>query len=123
MNFYEKATEKGRVMMQEGNVADKRIFARIPIRFPVRFLASGSNRESTGQSVDISADGVGMTSAEKLSPQTSLEMWLELPENRGSFYTRGEVMWASSLPDTTQRRVGIHLEKAQLMELAPVLWR
>lgn len=110
-------------MMQEGNVADKRIFARIPITFPVRFLASGSNKESAGESVDISADGVGMTSAEKLSPQTSLEMWLELPESRGSFYTRGEVMWASSLPDATQRRVGIHLEKAQLMELAPVLWR
>jgi len=109
--------------MKNNNSTDRRIFARIPKMLSIRFLASEKGKELHGQTVDISANGVGLLSKEKLSPQTLLEMWLELPNNRGPFYTRGEVVWLQPLTETGGYRVGVHLEKAELMGLAPVLWK
>ncbi len=110
--------------MQENNVIDRRIFARISTTIPIRFLASGKNKEVSGFTVDVSANGIGFMSEERLSPKTSLEVWVELPKNKGPFYTRGEVIW--SLPSTKEKekyRNGIRLEKAELIGLAPLLWK
>jgi hypothetical protein len=109
--------------MQGNNSADRRIFARIPTKLSIRFLASGKNEECRGQTVDISANGVGFVSEAELSPLTPLELWLELPDNRGPFYTRGEVIWSSPSSKPGRQRTGIRLEKAELMGLAPLLWR
>lgn len=108
--------------MLNNNSNDRRVFARIRKTLPIRFLASGQDEECNAETVDISAHGIGIESQEKLSPQTRLEMWLELPGNRGPFYTRGEVVWSRPLTDTTKHRTGIQLEKAELMGLAPILW-
>ncbi len=108
--------------MQNENISDKRIFARIPVSLPIRFLASDMNGECRGQTVDVSASGISFESKERLSPQTPVEMWLELPEGRGPFYTRGEVVWANGSTNENNR-IGVHLEKAELVGLAPVLWR
>jgi len=109
--------------MRYDNSHDRRIFARIRKSLPIRILAVGQDEEHKAETVDISAHGIGIESERKLSPQTRLEMWLELPENRGAFYTRGEVVWSQALTDTNKQRVGIRLEKAELMGLAPILWR
>ena len=109
--------------MRQNNSTDRRIFARIPIRLPIRFLASGVEKECQGQTVDISANGVGLLNREGLTPQTSLELWLELPNGQGIFYTRGEVVWSRFLADEAKQRSGIRLQKAELMGLAPVLWK
>ena len=109
--------------MKCNTVKDRRIFARIPTALSIRFLASGEERECQGQTVDISANGIGLLNEERLSPQTSLEMWLELPNGHGTFYTRGEVVWSHFLADEAKQRSGIRLEKAELMGLAPVLWK
>ena len=109
--------------MQDNNSADRRIFARVPTMLPIRVLASGKNKECRGQTVDISGNGIGVMSKEKCPPQTPLEIWLELPENRGHFYTRGEVVWSRPLTKINENRIGIRLEKAELMGLAPVLWK
>ena len=72
--------------MRKNNSADRRIFARIPVSLPIRFLASSMDKECKGQTLDVSANGVRLESQEKLSPNTALEMWLELPESRDSFF-------------------------------------
>ena len=107
------------MIMESDNSADRRVFARITKTIPIRFLPAGRSKESLGQIVDISANGIGVVSEERLYPKTSLELWLDLPDNRGPFYTRGRVVWA----DTSRQRVGIRLEKAELMGFSPVLWR
>ncbi len=109
--------------MQNNNSTDKRMFARIPIRLPMRFLASGMGKECPGQTVDISANGIGLLCKEKLPPKTPLEMWLELPNSRSPFYTRGEVVWSSPMGEAVEQRTGVRLEKAELLGLAPVLWK
>lgn len=101
---------------------DRRIFARIDLKIPLRFLAPKGNIQGEGQTLDVSANGVGFLTKENLPAKTSLEMWLDIPDHREPFYTRGEVVWSRGLPDTTEKRAGVHLEKAELMGLARALW-
>ncbi|MBU3958745.1 MAG: PilZ domain-containing protein [Candidatus Omnitrophica bacterium] len=102
---------------------DRRVFARIDVKFPLRFLEPGSGREGEAEAVDISANGVGFIGKEKLAAKTPLEMWLEIPDHHAPFYTRGEVVWSSKdLTDTESYRAGVRLEKAELMGLARTLW-
>ncbi len=101
---------------------DRRVFARIDTRLPVRFLDPTSGREGNADTVDISANGLGLVTQENLPVRTPLEMWLDIPDHHEPLYTRGEVVWSCALADTDQRRVGVRLEKAELMGLARILW-
>jgi hypothetical protein len=101
---------------------DRRVFARINARFPVRFLDPTRGKEGSADTVDISANGLGLITNDNLAARTPLEMWLDIPDQHEPLYTRGEVAWSQTLPDTGQQRLGIRLEKAELMGLARVLW-
>ncbi len=101
---------------------DRRIFERIKTSFPLRFLDPISGGEGKAETVDISANGVGFLTNRALSAGTPLEMWMDIPDQREPLYTRGEVVWSSSSPEVKERRIGVHLEKAELMGLARVLW-
>lgn len=101
---------------------DRRVFGRIAARFPLRFLDPRSGREGEAQIVDFSANGVGFVTDESIIAKTPLELWLNIPDKHESLYTRGEVVWSESLAGGKQYRVGVQLEKAQLMGLARALW-
>lgn len=96
---------------------DRRVFARIDAKLPVRFLDPVNGGEGTAQTFDISANGIGFTTSSRdLSSNMRLEMWLDIPDQHEPLYTRGEVVWSKG------SRIGVHLEKAELMGLARVLW-
>ncbi len=101
---------------------DHRVFERIKTRLPLRFLDPSSGREGQADTTDISANGLGLVTNESLSVMTPLEMWLGIPDKHEPLYTRGEVVWSEPLPGTGEHRVGVRLEKAELMGLARVLW-
>ena len=101
---------------------DRRVFERINTRLPVKFLDPLSGREGQADTTDISANGLGLVTNESLPAMTSLEMWLGIPDQHEPFYTRGEVVWSEPLPGTGAHRIGVRLEKAELMGLARVLW-
>jgi hypothetical protein len=101
---------------------DNRVFERINARFPLRFLDPVSGKEGEAQTVDISANGLGLVTHEALDPHTPLEMWMRIPDQHEPFYARGEIVWSSPLGDPRQKRLGVRLEKAELMGLARVLW-
>ncbi len=107
--------EKGGEAMQ-----DKRIFERFPARFPLRFLDLRENRESQAEVLDVSAKGVGMITREQLQPNTTLEMWLHIPDKGEPLYTRGQVAW-SRAQGPNEYRAGINLERADMMGLSRVL--
>lgn len=101
---------------------DRRIFARIDARMPLRFLEPVSGREGEAETVDISANGVGFITNERLSAQTAIEMWLKIPDQHAPFYTRGQVVWSKDLyPLEAKQRVGVCLEKAEFMGLGRTL--
>jgi hypothetical protein len=105
--------EEGGDQVQE----DRRIFERFPVTFPLRFLDLKKSKEGQAKTRDISAKGVGFLTNEKLLPQTYLEMWIEIPERAEPLYTRAEVVW-STAQGANEYRVGVNLEKAELMGLA-----
>jgi len=101
---------------------DRRVFARIGIRFPVRFLNPSNGKEGQADTVDISANGLSFVTNENLSVRTPLEMWLGIPDQHEPLYTRGAVVWSKASADTEEKRIGVRLERAELMGLARVLW-
>lgn len=103
-------------------MADRRLFARMETRFPLKFLNMVNTNEETAQIVDISAGGVGFVTRESLPVNTPLEMWLSIPDRHVPFYTKGEVVWSTPTGDINKNRVGVRLEKAELMGLARILW-
>lgn len=105
--------------MQNQEFEDKRVFARLPVNLSVKYLDLGSNVEGEAQTQDISAKGIGLMTDRPLSPNSSLEMWLRVPDKGEPFYTRGEVVWASE--NDGGFRAGINLERADLMGISRVL--
>ena len=102
------------MLMTEAEVANKRAFRRIPTELPLRFLNLKENKWRMTKTCDVSAQGIGLINAEELTPQTTLETWLSLPEVAEPLYSRGRVVWSEQLaPD--KYRIGINLEKADLL--------
>jgi len=101
---------------------DNRVFERINARFPLRFLDPVSGHEGEAQTVDISANGLGLATDESLDLHTPLEMWMRIPDKHEPLYARGEIVWSQPLTDPRHKRFGVRLEKAELMGLARVLW-
>jgi len=101
---------------------DRRVFERINTRLPVRFLDPTSGREGKADTINVCANGLGLQTNDNLSVMTPLEMWLGIPDQHEPLYTRGEVVWSEPLPGTGEHRIGVRLEKAELMGLARVLW-
>lgn len=100
----------------------QRVFVRIGVRFLLRFLDPSSSREGSAETVDISANGVGFVgNNENLTINTPLEMWLRIPDQHAPFYARGEVVWSRGSGESTQQRIGVRLERAELMGLSRAL--
>ena len=106
--------------MQTATYEDRRVFERISAVLPVRYLDTQGSNEGRASTVDISANGVGMVVEQPLAAHTPLELWLAMPDRGEPVYSRGEVAW--SVPAAGGRcRVGVKLEKAELMGFSRVL--
>ncbi|MFH0763033.1 MAG: PilZ domain-containing protein [Candidatus Omnitrophota bacterium] len=99
---------------------DRRIFERFKAGLPLKYLDLSENKEGSAVTEDISAKGVGFVTAGAVKPGASLEMWVEIADKGEPLYLRGEAAW-SSFKDANNCRVGINLEKANLMALSRVL--
>lgn len=120
LQYCKDIMQKGGEVMGSQAIEDKRIFERFCLKFPVRVLEPSSNKESQGQTQDISAKGICLTCSEELLPQMPLELWLKIPDQGEPLYTRGEVVWSDKV-SPNEYRAGINLEKADLMGLSRVL--
>lgn len=102
---------------------DRRLFTRIEVRLPLRFKDSSNNgREGIAETVNISANGLGLVTKESIVIKSSLEIWLYMPDHHQPFHTKGEVVWSLPLGGVNLKRIGIRLEKEELMGLARALW-
>lgn len=108
-----KGVEGGEGMPQE-KIEDKRVFARLKTKLPVKFLEPYRGLEGEAVTEDVSAKGIGLVTKEQLSLRVPLEMWLKMPGEGEPLYTRGEVAW-SKMVRPGEYRAGVNLEKADLM--------
>ena len=100
---------------------DKRIFERFKIEFSVRFLEVNARKEGCGKMVDISASGCGVLVTQTvLELDVSLEMWLNLPNNKDPFHSRGKVAWCKEVEPGIYR-VGVKFDSVDFMSVSRVL--
>ncbi|MFA6350618.1 MAG: PilZ domain-containing protein [Candidatus Omnitrophota bacterium] len=115
-----KSKEKGGEDMKNLGELDKRVFERFAASLPMRLIDLNNNREIQARTVDISAKGVGFMVSQELQERAPLEIWLDIPDKGQPLYTRGNVAW-SKVTGANEYRVGVNLEKADLMGLSRVL--
>ena len=106
--------------MQDRENEDLRIFQRFPVKLPLRFLDLENNREGVAETIDVSAKGIGFTTSEYVGPNSTVEMWLKVPDKGDPVYTRGEVVWAEAA-DAQKVRCGVNLDRADLMGISRIL--
>ncbi len=99
---------------------DRRVFERFPAKMSLRFLNLNTGKEGFAHTRDFSAKGLGLLTSHNLATRSLLEIWLDIPDQGEPLYTRGEVVWAKCLAPE-QFRVGVNLERADLMGLSRVL--
>lgn len=108
--------------MQSARFQDRRIFERIPVRFPVDYLNLNSQQNSQAQTYDISADGLGLVTNEDLPACTPVDIRLHISDDQEPFSTKGRVAW-SKIAEHNKYRAGIKLDKVELIEISRVLNR
>lgn len=116
----DNAQEEGGETMIHAEHEDRRIFARFPMELPLRFLGPENNKEGYGETQDVSAKGVGMVTHDELPANSTVELWLNIPDRGEPLYTRGEVVWSTRL-EPHKYRCGVNLDKADLMGMARAL--
>lgn len=111
-----------KIQEKEGgeDMEDRRIFQRFAARLPLNMLNLDSGKESIGETFDVSAKGIGLRVNEEMAFKTPVELWLRLPDEGEPLYTRGEVAWIKKA-EPEGYRVGVNLERADLMGLSRVL--
>jgi len=78
-----------------------------------------TGKEGLANTQDVSAKGLGLLTNEELKLHTALEIWLEMKDKGDLLYTRGEVVWIKTV-DTNNYKLGVELEKADLMGISRV---
>ncbi|MFH0855263.1 MAG: PilZ domain-containing protein [Candidatus Omnitrophota bacterium] len=99
---------------------DRRIFQRFNVRFPARLLDLTNGNEMPAETSNISAKGIGLTLKEPLAVNTPLEAWLDIRDNSGPIYARGLTVWSRQEGESGYR-IGVDLERADLMGLSRIL--
>ena len=100
---------------------DRRVFERIAAHLPLRFFDLIKGKEGEAQTFDISAKGLGFLSRDLVSCSTPLEIWLKVQDKLEPLYMRGQVVWSERVAVGDQYRVGVNLERAELMGLSRAL--
>ena len=99
---------------------DRRTFARIKIKIPLKFLNPLNEKKGQAETVDISANGIGFVTGEDLPPQTPLEIWLDVPDHHEPLHLLGRVAWSTDADDHLSKRIGVQLEEQRLIGVGRV---
>lgn len=94
---------------------ERRRYLRLTTPINVRFLVQGKDKILQTMSKDISALGIRVEIKEKLEPQTTLDMVLELPRAANPVHAIGKVIWIKrlTLEDNSSYDAGIEFTKIE----------
>jgi len=100
------------------NNENRRLYDRFTSRFPVKFKDSRSAFGSDVLLRNLSAGGAKISTRDRLYLNDSVNLEVELLDNRGPMTIRGEVVWVKER-DANMWDVGLKFYKIALMDL----WR
>ncbi len=93
---------------------DRRIFARFDVDFSAEIKRSGAQVSNLAQCRNISATGVGLVIDVKLTPDTNLELRMQIPDGDSSFHGLARVVWSKQIQQD-KWHCGLKFEKVDLM--------
>lgn len=103
---------------------NRRIFARIPIKLPLRFLEEGKTKKTQAQIINLSGNGIGFVSKRQLSPNTPVEIWVNIPSRNEPVYIAGKIVWSQNLVVHHQEwRSGVLLNNANPILLGQIYYK
>ncbi len=105
----------------EKHMEDRRVFARIRVKIPLKFSSPSIGVEGEAETMDISANGVGFLTKTDIPMHAPIEMWLQIPDHQEPVHIIGHVVWSCSTPDKEKKRIGVELEEERLITLARAL--
>jgi len=97
---------------------NRRIYERFPSRFPLKFKDSRCDFGTDVVLCNLSAEGVNITTRERLYLNDSVSLEVELLDGKGPMPLRGQVVWNKER-DADLWDVGIKFHKIVFMDL----WR
>jgi hypothetical protein len=99
---------------------ERRNFKRVPANLALRFCNLDANKWRLARTTDISAKGVSLITREEMLPQTSLDMWLHLPNEGDPLYARGEVVWSEPMA-ADKYKVGVRVDTGDFVGLSRII--
>ena len=99
---------------------DRRIFERFAVNFSAELKPFGAQEVSPAQCHDVSANGVGLFSQEKLIPDINLEVHLGIPNGHAPFQGKARVVWSKQVQENRWRS-GLELKAVDFMRLRRAL--
>lgn len=99
---------------------DRRVFARFRAELSLKYANLNSKTQIKARIRDLCAKGLGAFTDKVLAPHSQLDMWLKMPDNGEEVFTKGKVIWSERV-EPNKYRVGIELEKPELMAISIIL--
>jgi PilZ domain len=99
---------------------DRRVFARFRAEFPLKYSFPDTDKENRADMRDLCAKGMCVFTNEQLAENSRLDLLLTMPDNGEEISTKGQVIWSERI-EPRKYRVGIELEKPELMVIAIIL--
>lgn len=106
--------------MPDKEFVERRRFSRFSIAIPLTYCSLDSSKINQAQTHDISVQGIGFITNDELAPQTSLDIWLNMPDNAEQIHIKGEVVWSKKI-GFNNYRIGISLRDSTLKPIPLVL--
>jgi len=99
--------------MQGPDFQEKRSAYRFLVTNPLTYFQPSSRESIEAQSRDISTQGMGLFANEDLSPKTTLDIWINMPDSNEKIHIKAEVIWSNKV-DSNKYRIGVCLRDSGL---------
>ncbi len=106
--------------MTESYPQEKRREVRFIIAIPLKYIKLSPNSLNSSYTHDISAQGVGLISADKLPLNTPLVICLKVPDNGEEIPLEAEVVWSMQI-DNSKYRSGLKFKNNHIKPIPLVL--
>ena len=100
----------------QSSAEDRRIYERIPARFPVKLKDSRNDYGTEFFMRDVSAGGIKLLSKEKFFLHDFLSVMIKLPDGQEPVVLNGEVVWSRITPAQTWD-IGLQFHKIEYFKL------
>ena len=91
---------------------ERRMFDRFDVDFTAEIR--GPSKNEFCQCCNVSAQGAGVYTEERLTPQTKLELLLGIPNGHRPFHGLARVVWSNQVQEDKWRS-GLEFEKVDFM--------